>query len=326
MAVPTLSAVLPALGVPGGGNLVELQGTGFRPWSIPAPSNGPAGSFRETVAVTFGGAAATRVAVVSGTKLYCLAPRSPLPVVAPDYGEGAVDVVVQNLDDSGDPISGEAATLADGYTYQRVQLALESDLTRVVRILIREFRLQVHPNVSSSPHTDYDPNASDLANEVGLATLPGIALLGPELMEDRSRSFNARQIVSAPTPGQFLTRRAPYAVDLAFTLVGLSSRKIESINMMAAVQAFFEANKYLDFDRDPADPNKGTVRHPLHLLPGADMKADAGSNASNLRSFSGRFSLDGFQLEDLTGFDNQTVGRSAEVQETNAVVSQKADT
>jgi hypothetical protein len=249
-----------------------------------------------------------------------IAPRSPLPVVAPNYGEGTVSVVVRNLDGSGDPIAGESAAASGAYRYQRVQLALESEFTRANRSILRELRLQVITNVVSTPHTDYDPDASNLLNEVGLAEVPGIALLGPDLVENRFYSLNAWQ--RSASAGERAIRRAPYTVDLAYTIVGICNHKVMSLNLMAVVQGFFERNKQLFIDRDPDDASKGQVGYTMDLDSDGDMKADHTPSNSNLRIFSGRFSVRGFDIEGLTGLDNQVVARTADTTEVNVGIIQ----
>ena len=82
---PSLSQVQPSSGGTAGGTPVTISGANF-----------VAGA-----TVTFGGAAATGVSLVSASSLTCL---------TPPYAAGAVDVVVTNPD-------SQSATLASGYSY-----------------------------------------------------------------------------------------------------------------------------------------------------------------------------------------------------------------
>ena len=86
-ALPTLASVTPPNGSTAGGSSVTLTGTGFQ--------NDGAG----TNTVTFGGAAATNVAVVNDTTLTCDTPT----------GAASVDVIVSNTNGS--------ATLSSGFTF-----------------------------------------------------------------------------------------------------------------------------------------------------------------------------------------------------------------
>ncbi|MCI4355225.1 MAG: IPT/TIG domain-containing protein, partial [Thermoplasmata archaeon] len=164
MAVPTITSVSPVVGPTGGGNLVEVRGANFKLWVIPPPTSGPLPPPTPTVRVSFDGVPGSGVLVASATRLFVRAPKSPLAPVKPDYGEGSVDVEVANLQPSGAPVVGEVMTAVDAYAYQRVNLAIESDLLRFVRTIIRELRLQVHPNVSLTTHTDWDENPDDGKN------------------------------------------------------------------------------------------------------------------------------------------------------------------
>lgn len=313
MAVPTITAVLPTTVPTGGLTLIEITGTNFNVPSLPPLSAGVATPQPPPMLVDFDGVAGTQVAVVSSTRLFVLVPKSPIePIKANNYGEGSVDVRVVNLDANGDPVPGEEATAVDGLAYARVQLASESDLTRLVRQVVREFRLQTIPNVSVSTHTDYDPDTGDLLNITGLAELPGLALIGPSLTENRFFSENQAGRPAAATPGEWLIRRVPYTVDLQFGIVGVSNLKAELTNLMAVVEGFFERNKFIELQRDPGDPAKGSVRYEIDFTEDGDLRTVGTPNTSNIRVFSGTFVIRGFDVEDLTGFPtDQEVGRTA---------------
>jgi hypothetical protein len=55
-------------------------------------------------------------------------------------------------------------------------------------------------------------------------------------------------------------RRPPFTVDLEFALTGASDRAVELLNMMTAVAAFLDRNRWLSMERDPANPTGGAVR------------------------------------------------------------------
>lgn len=309
MAVPTISSISPTLGHTGGATLVEILGTGFS---------------LDGMEVSFGGALGTKVAVATTGRAFMLSPISSLPVVKPDFGKGLVDVSLQNLDSNGDPVAGETVTAAAAYTYERVQLAKESDLTRLVRTAIRAFRLQVIDNVSNVTDVDYDSDPLDGLNLTDLGEFPAIVLVGPGLAENRFYSRN-KPPTKPDTPGEFLVRRVPYTVDLEFGVLGISDSKLELVNLMAVTQLFFEKNKFLVMDRDGSDPGLGTVKYEMDLTPDGDLQAGGGGNNSNIRTFSGTFVLRGFDLEDLTGFSGaQTIGRTHETDDlgVNLIVEQ----
>ena len=88
VASPRLVSLHPGSGSTGGGDPIELTGTGFDVSPVPVVT------FGGTLAVAAGGGTATSITVIS-----------------PPHGEGAVDVTVTNAD-------GQASTLASGFTYR----------------------------------------------------------------------------------------------------------------------------------------------------------------------------------------------------------------
>jgi hypothetical protein len=242
----------------------------------------------------------------------------------PAYGEGLVSIAIQNLDDDGVPIAGELVTQVNAYTFQRVQLAIQSDLTRLIRTLLREFKAQTIPNVVSTTHTDYDPDTGDLLNTTALAQLPGIALVGPELNQNRLYTDNSQKSYVVGSGPESVIRRTPYVVDVGFILIGQCRTHIEAINLMVVTVLWFERNKWLYLDRDPSDLAKGQVRYPIDVPRGDDMKMDASPNDSNIHSFSGHFVVRGFPIEDLAGFSgHQVVSRTAQITEDPGILAEQ---
>jgi hypothetical protein len=247
--------------------------------------------------VLVGGRPAREVRVVSSHRLTCLVP--------PGDG-GLVDVVVQNLDAAGAPIPGEEAVAPGAFTYVAQPLAVEADLTRLVRTLLQELKRQVIDNVVLTVHTDFDAGVGAEFHLAQIARLPGLVLVGPELAENRF--FSVNQLPEVPMePGKFAQRRVPYTVDLGFMVIGVSDHTTELLNLMAAAQLFFHRNPYLEIDRDPDDPSAGRVRYEMAVGRDGELKVTSQPNESNVRSFSGRFVVRGFDLEDLAGAPGEGV-------------------
>ncbi len=244
-----------------------------------------------------GGRPATEVRVRSSERLSFLTPACDV---------GAVDVVVRNLDDSGVPLHGEEAVLPTGFTYARPPLTAESELTRLVRALLRELKRQVIENVVLTVHTDFGSEGGDEIHLAEVASLPALVIVGPELVENRFYSLNSRPEVPAGS-GLFARRRPPYTVDLGFTLVGASDHTVELLNLVAATKLFFHRNPFIEMERDAANPAAGWVRYEMDLAPNGDLKVTSQPNESNLRSFSGAFTLRGFDFEELAGFPSESV-------------------
>jgi hypothetical protein len=316
VAVPTIATVSPARGFTGGHGLVEITGTGFRTWTIPPATGRPTGgAAHPTVRVRFNTTPATDVMVISATRLLVRPPPSPLPSTTAPYSEGTVAIEVTNLDDNGAPIAGETVTSATAYRFQRVQLATESDLSRVCRALIRLFRTQVIANVSMSAHTDYDPTVGDELNRVGLAELPGLALLGPEISRNRIYSIHGLQTVPLSN-GVSALRRSPYTVDLVFSVVGVTEQNQQALNLMALVLNFFNTNHVVTIAADPADPSRGDVSYEIAPMPEGEPRMDASPDNSNLRIFTAKFRVIGFDIDDLAGFPGSAeVSRTAQIVE-----------
>jgi len=301
MAIPSITSITPSSGPTGGGVLLQIAGTGFQLPPSPAPAGLTAPPV-PTVRVLLGGRAARDVRIVGPGLLTCLAPAGDA---------GAADVVVQNIDAAGVAIAGEQAAAAGAFMYLRPALTTEADLTRLVRRLLQELKRQVIDNVVLTVQTDFDADAGAELHLAQIAALPALVLLGPELSENRFYSLNQRPEV--PTePDRFAQRRAPYTVDLGFTLIGVSDHTTELLNLMAASQLFFHRNKLLELDRDPANADAGAVRYEMDFTPDGDLKVTSQPNESNVRSFSGRFVVRGFDLEDLAGVaDEGVVARGA---------------
>jgi hypothetical protein len=290
VAVPTIDSISPATGPTGGLTLVDVVGSGFR-LPLAPPASGPTPPPRVTVEVLINGRRARDVQVLAADRLTARTPPGDA---------GVVDVIVRNLDDTGAPIPGEEATLPSAFTYEAPRLAVESDLTRLVRTLLRDLKRQVHPNVSLTVQTDFDAETGDELHLTELASLPGLVLVGPDLRENRFYSLNRPPEVPAGD-GTAVRRRVPYTVDLGFTIVGVADHTTEILNLMAATELYFHRSKNLEMDRDPANPGAGRIRYEMDFTPDGDLRVTSQPNESNVRSFSGSFVIRGFDLEDLAG-------------------------
>jgi hypothetical protein len=229
-----------------------------------------------------------------------------LTCIVPVGDAGVVDVAVQNLDEAGEAIPGGKAIARDAFFYARPSLTVEADLTRLVRTLLHELKRQVLENVVLTVHTDFDASTDIELHLAHIARLPALVLVGPELTEDRFFSVNQRPEISTG-PGQFAQRRVPYTVDLGFAVIGVSDHTTELLNLLTVTQLFFHRNVFLELDRDPADAAAGSVRYELGIARDGALKVTGQPNESNVRSFSGRFVVRGFDLEDLPGVADEGV-------------------
>ena len=311
MAVPTITQISPTTGPTLGDFVIGITGTNFHVPAVPAfGSSLPWGQqATPSVQVLIDGAPADNVQVFDSTFLTCAMPK---------HDVGQVPIVIKNLDSSsGVPIPGETVTAANAFAYALPIFTNDndSDLTRVVHTLIREIKKQfLKADVTYAVHTDYDPDTGDELHVTKFASLPGLSLVGPDLEENRFYSQNDQPIVEDPTTidvngnaTDFVETRAPYTVDLLFSVIGASDNKGELLNMMAGFIMFMHKNKYLVLDRDPNDASKGTVRYEMDFQPNGQPKTAMGGNAdSNIRSFEAKFVIRGFDIEALQGMNAGT--------------------
>jgi hypothetical protein len=302
--VPTIASLTPAVGLTAGDALVTIVGTGFR-IATPQENTGLGfGEWQETAIVLFGGTPASQVRVFSDTLLTCLAPAA--------LAAGAVAVIVWNLDDDGDPIFGESVALAAAYAYvlPKHTQEFECDFTRTVRTLIQRLKQQLLiDEVNYAVQTDYDPTTGDELHVAKFAKLPGFALIGPDLEENRFYSINQQptlpdgtvSLIDGVSSAGFIETRVPYTVDVRYQIVCASDNSVEVLNLMANYIAFMHANKWLVVDRAAGDSSRGQLRIEMDFAPGGLPKNTTVPNTSNVRSWSATFLLRGLDIESFAG-------------------------
>jgi IPT/TIG domain-containing protein len=329
--VPTLASLTPAVGLTAGRSLVTIAGTGFRVGALQP------GAFEwaPTVLVLFGGVPATDVRVLTDTLLTCLPPPAiasffPSPRTS-DIVPAPVAVSIANLDDAGVPIPGELVTTAAAYVYVMPKHTgeFESDFTRTVRTLIRLMKLELLPvEVNYAVQTDYDPTTGDELHVTKFATLPGIALIGPDLDENRFYSLNEEPDLpdgsvspeDGVSPGGFLQTRVPYTVDVKYQIICASNNKNELLNLMSNFIAFMHANKWLVVDRNAATPGLGQVRIEMDFAPGGLPRNTTTPNTSNVVSWSANIVLRGLDIESFAGLTDDGFADPAGLVPAHAVV------
>lgn len=281
--------------------MVRILGGNFREGPNPLNGDTPQEVVSPTVKVTFGGEPAEYVVVVNHALIYVRTPAAAQVDAKTGASTGAVDVVVTNLDDDGEPIVGEACTVTGGFTYADAKLTTESDLARVVRAILRELRKQVVREVVLAPHTDYDASTEDGLNIVETAELPALALIGPELVENRFYSSNVQDYIEGHDHS--VQTRDAHVVDVAFQLVGMADKTVSLINLQAAVISFFKRNCYLKMLCDPNDASQGYATFEIVLVRNAGVDVTLPGDDANVKSFSTRFLLRGFPIRGVAGFD-----------------------
>lgn len=297
MAVPTLSACAPA-SVFSGGMFVTITGTNFQVTYAPPDSNGPLPPPLPSMAVTFNGVPAKRVRVQSSSQLTCIAP-------AGDPGPAAI--VVQNLDVSGAPIGGEAASSSAFATYARADLSLTDDMEWVTRSLIRMLKREVIENVVQTVSVDYtgDGNKSDF-NITDVGDLPAVSVAGP--MPKRNKFYGNVGEVETRGSG-YVDRFYMRTSDLVFKIAVFADATAQLLRLQSLVTKAFENNTRFDVQRDPSDITKGFVTYDLDA---EDIGWVATPSNSDVRIAAGEIRILGFTFGDVAGFVDSTVADKGE--------------
>ena len=331
--VPTLASVVPNIGLTAGGSLVTITGTGFRV-PTPAPGGYGFGEWQPTVLVLFAGVPAAEIRVLSDTELTCLLPPAPESLFpSPRVDEVApmpAALSVANLDDTGVPIAGELASSASlfSFTLPKHTREFECDFTRTIRELVRLMKRQLLPvEVNYAVQTDYDPTTGDELHITKFAKLPGIALVGPDLDENRFYSLNESPSIADGTvsledgvsPGGFFETRVPYTVDVRYQIICASDNKVELLNLLSNFVAFMHANKWLVVDRSATDPTLGQVRIEMDFAPGGLPKNTSTPNTSNVVSWSANILLRGLDIEAFSGLTTDGYADAASLVPRHAV-------
>ncbi len=258
-----LNLVRPGRGWSAGRTLVQLDGGGFR---MPPPANRAASSpvpvHAPTVRVLFDGKPATDVQVISPTIIRCTTPPHPPDRVVNKVltHRGTVDVVVQNLDDAGAPISGEVATATDGFQFVRPELGpkqVRGAWLRVIDAWLDHLRNVALENVCFSPSVDMDVDTGDVRGFLEMAELPGIAVTRVSF-PDSSTSDDELHELEADEES-ILLRRKPVTTDLLFTLVLVSNSLGELLNLSEVTRSIFVEAASFPVQVDPTDAAHGVA-------------------------------------------------------------------
>jgi hypothetical protein len=312
MAVPTIASVTPSTGPTGGRTLVEIIGTNFQ---LPpaAAATGKTTAPNPSVRVLFGGKPATRVRVISATRLQCLTPITPkVPTDAAD-ASGAVNVMVENIDQNGVTVPGETVSAANAYTYAMPKLTAETTLTRLTRAFIVELRRQVVNNVELARHVDFDPATGDNMSFIEVAGLPALVLIGPELRYNGVHGNDSVQPVTiSGSTGS--VHYAPRVRDLVFEVMGITDSVVARSNLIELFEGFMQRNPWIYLDRDESNPAAGQNRYELNYVFGEDPRAGARSVNSNVVTWTTRVYLQAVQVEGIAGFaDSDVIEQDATV-------------
>jgi hypothetical protein len=247
MGVPQITTITPSEGLSSGRGKVVIRGSLFRVQESDPDAEVPS----PTVSVTFNGVAAETVLPIAHYRLDVVTPRF---LGDPESLPDAVDVVVTNLDDAGDPIPGETVTKTDGFTYRRpdiVQTApdgtptLFSTLQAInetfLQMLRRDLTLEV------APATDPDWSDDPPSGLTAVGSLPALLVDGPAVEESLDyRSSNYVETNTDDADESVSITAAPFTAKLSWSIVIVSDRKHDAVHALNAVIALFRRRPAFD--------------------------------------------------------------------------------
>jgi hypothetical protein len=246
MAVPTITDISPTTGLARGLQLATITGTNFR--LPPTPGTGPV-EYVPTVSVTVNGRAAV-VAVLSATEIRI---STPSYMGEPEAMSTAVDVVLKNLDDNGDPISGEEVTAAAAYTYKRPDLTADHDGYWITTALVQALRRNLLANTWASNSPDYSADPATQVTFTG--ELPAITVDSPRIVENKLLRDNDPQVETDPSGGK-TRRKGPLTEDFLYDILLIGRSPAEAHALRDEARDFFAERAYFEL---PASPTDSTI-------------------------------------------------------------------
>lgn len=284
MAVPTITNVSPASGPAGGRNIVQISGTDFRLYTVPAYGKLDTSEPR-TVQVWFDGVEAADVLVISATLVEAVPPQTEVDANLTSFP--AVDVKVQNVDDAGALIAGEEATAVGAYTYTRnplrpPTLETENPFARISRRLLHLLKRQIMLDTSMRTNTDFSEDGIVFPD----APIPSLVLVGPEVTPDAYGWENA-QIENRIDSSDVDVYPNPIMHTVSYDIMGRSDNESEFQRMMGEARKFVWQNPYLLMSGDV--PQGSTIRLPMVMTQEPQMQP--GALNANLHVFTCSFDV-----------------------------------
>lgn len=217
MAAPSFTSISPASGSTLGGELLVIKGA----------------DLASRIRISLGGLASPRVIGVASTGEEAWA-RSPGGVA------GAADLLIENLDESGEVIPGETLTVPGAFDFEIPDLKTESNATALTRSLLKLIKGFV-PEGHSGPDSiavDYTDDPEAEVRVLTFSKLPGIALAGPRFEKNLFYRRPDRRFEGIEgEPDQSLIRGPSLTYDLIYALTIASRSKIQTLNLLNVVSA-----------------------------------------------------------------------------------------
>lgn len=293
MAIPTITTIVPSAGYTRGTNVIAINGTNFRLPPAPDPAGYLGGEAQRTVSVSFDGIASPNAQAASSTLIYATVPT--LTGTPPTTWPVLLDVRVANLNNAGSEIATENVTKLDGYAMTRPELSARCMLVRLNIAIIQLLKRHVLSNVALTQGRDYDDDPATW--ERLRASTPALLLSGPILERNRDYGFN-REDDEAVGASQWLRRRDPITVDLAYDVRGLAS---SPVHLGALGEAFMLALRDVQMLALPAVAGVTLSvdnEYEIEILDTEFPRFDAAPNTDDLYMFDARILVRGVHLDD----------------------------
>jgi hypothetical protein len=272
--------------------VIRIEGTNFDVPPAPPASGYVGGDSPVTVEVEVDGRAADEVKVWHSGLITCLVPpyRGDPAVLTASPGLD-VDVLIRNV---GPPIDED--TFVDAFTFQRADLTRDTGiLVHVVKTLILELRRQVIQNIAVSTRIDYDAATGDSLDIVEIASVPGIALLGPDIQEDKFRRTSEKPNTQDVPTLTYTKKRIERTSRIAWDVTILGRGLTQALNLVSEFTEYFRRHPRLVVDRDSTDPAAGTVEYDLFLTSGPTRTGSA--NEDDVYGYAAGFEIRGVPID-----------------------------
>jgi hypothetical protein len=291
--IPTITTIVPNAGYTRGTNVVAITGTNFALPAAPDPDGYLGGPAPRSVSVKFDGVESPSAQAASATLIYAVVPT--LTGTPPTTWPLLQDVRVANLDDDEDEVALENVTKPDAYAMTRPELSARSMLVRLNIAVIQLLKRHVIANVALTQGRDYDDDPATW--ERLRASTPALLLSGPILERNRDYGFN-REDDEAVGATQWLRRREPVTVDLAYDVRGLAS---SPVHLGALGEAFMLALRDVQLLALPAVPGVTLSvdnEYEIEIVDTEFPRFDAAPNTDDLYMFDARILVRGVHLDD----------------------------
>jgi len=309
MAVPTITTVSQVTGTPTGGQAVEILGTNFRLPSTPPVTGGVSPTLPAPVQVFFGGVEATKVAVLTDTRLYAITPVRVLPFDSQGktLGSEVVSIQLSNVDDDGIPIPGESATAVDAYTYKRpgITHGESGDFLRVTSLLLDTLRSQVLANTVLETSVDFDPDTGTPV--IDISELPALVIDGPRLSFNTFFTYRGTTPVPGKNANEVFAQRRNRVVDISYSVMGITDSSVEIINLIQLIELVIDRNVDLRLPLDASNPSSGYLPLEMSFVQDPEYVRTSAELGSDIRTFSGAILLKGYPLNTFIGVENDNV-------------------